>query len=167
MWSRVTFSRKMLLWRGIQGASKSPLGASNSKWYPSYGCPLMENPRDGRPKIAIFHDFWQFSNFNVFLKGEPRGFQNQKRDLPNSCDIWENCNFCLALLHVLQWNRNLRIIFQVLQLFGRFRLGFWMTLGSPFKNTLKLEKCQKPREIAYFGRPSLELSIENWILTRP
>ena len=29
--------------------------------------------------------------------------------------------------------------------FGRSRLGFWMPLVSPFKNTSKLEKCQKNR----------------------
>ena len=58
-------------------------------------------------------------------------------------------------------------------------LGFWMSLSSPFKNTSKLEKCQKSREIAFFwgflkkeiafffGRPSLVLSTENWNLTRP
>jgi hypothetical protein len=33
-------------------------------------------------------------------------------------------------------------ISRVPQLFGRSRLGFWMPLGSPFKNTSKLKKCQ-------------------------
>ena len=46
---------------------------------------LMENLRDGRPKIAIYRDFWHFSNFDVFLKGEPRGIQKPKPDLPTSC----------------------------------------------------------------------------------
>ena len=51
-------------------------------------------------------------------------------------------------------------ISRVLQLVGRSRLGFWMPLGSLFKNTSKLEKCQKSREIAIFGRPSLRFSIK-------
>ena len=46
---------------------------------------LIENLRDGQPKIAISRDFWHFSNFDVFLKGEPRGIQKPKRDLPTSC----------------------------------------------------------------------------------
>ena len=51
-------------------------------------------------------------------------------------------------------------ISRVPQLFGRSHLGFWMPLGSPFKNTSKLEKCQKSREIAIFGRPSVRFSIK-------
>ena len=51
-------------------------------------------------------------------------------------------------------------ISQVPQLFGRSRLGFWMPLGFPFKNTSKLEKCQKLRVLAIFGRPFLRFSIK-------
>ena len=40
-------------------------------------------------------------------------------------------------------------------------LGFLDAPGFPFKNTSKLEKCQKSREIAIFGQPSHVLSIEN------
>ena len=36
----------------------------------------MESSREGRPKIAISRDFWHFSNFNVFLKGETRSSKN-------------------------------------------------------------------------------------------
>ena len=43
---------------------------------------------------------------------------------------------------------------------GCFLLSTWMPLGSPFKNTSKLEKCQKSREIAFFGRPSLGFSLK-------
>ena len=46
---------------------------------------LMENLRNGRPKIAISRDLWLFSIFDVVLKGEPRGIQKPKRDLPNCC----------------------------------------------------------------------------------
>ena len=46
---------------------------------------LMENLRDSQPKIAISRDFWHFSNFDVFLNGEPGGIQKPKRDLPNCC----------------------------------------------------------------------------------
>ena len=79
----------MLLWRGIQGASKNLLGSLQLHgvleiWPPKVSI-LMENLRDGWPKIAISRDFWHFSNFDVFLKGEPRGIQKPKRDLPNSC----------------------------------------------------------------------------------
>ena len=49
----------------------------------------MENLRVGRPKIAMSRDFWHFSNFDVFLKGEPRGIQRPKRGLPNSCGTRE------------------------------------------------------------------------------
>ena len=80
----------MLLWRGIQGASKNPpeslqLQLVLELWLPEVLI-LIENLRDGRPKIAISRDFWHFSNFDVFffLKGEPRGIQKPKRDLPNS-----------------------------------------------------------------------------------
>ena len=52
-------------------------------WLPEVST-LMENLRDGRPKIAISRDFWHFSNFDVFLKGVPRGIQKPKRDLPKS-----------------------------------------------------------------------------------
>ena len=44
----------------------------------------MEGPAK-KKKNAISRDFWHFSNFDVFLKGEPRGIQKPKRDLPNSC----------------------------------------------------------------------------------
>ena len=36
-------------------------------------------------KNVISRDFWHFSNFDVFLKGEPWGIQKPKRDLTNSC----------------------------------------------------------------------------------
>ena len=39
-------------------------------------------------------------------------------------------------------------------------LGFLDALGFPFKNTSKLEKCQKSREIAIFDWPSLRFSIK-------
>ena len=50
------FSLKMLLWGGIQGASKNPLGSLQlhgvlELWPPEVSI-LMENLRDGRPKIA-------------------------------------------------------------------------------------------------------------------
>ena len=35
-------------------------------------------------KNAISREFWHFSNFDVFLKGEPRGIQKPKWDLPTS-----------------------------------------------------------------------------------
>ena len=47
---------------------------------------LLENMDQ---KNAISLDFWHFSNFDVFLKGEPKGIQTSKRDLPNSCGIWD------------------------------------------------------------------------------
>ena len=79
----------MLLLRGIKGASKNPLWSLQPhrvlKLWPPEVSILMENLRDGRPKIGISRDFWHFSNFDVLLKGEPRGIQNPKRDLPNSC----------------------------------------------------------------------------------
>ena len=51
-------------------------------------------------------------------------------------------------------------ISQVLQLFGRSRLGFWMTLGSPFKNTSNLEKYQNLQEITIFSAGiTLEISL--------
>ena len=50
---------------------------------------------------------------------------------------------------------------QAAQLFGRSCLGFWMSLGYPFKNALPIENYQKLREIAFFDWPSLVLSIEN------
>ena len=67
----------MLLWRGIQGASKNPLGSLQLHgvleiWPPEVSI-LMENPRDGRPKIAISRDFWHFSNFDVFFEGKTQG----------------------------------------------------------------------------------------------
>ena len=42
-------------------------------------------------------------------------------------------------------------------------LGFLDAPGFPLKNTSKLEKCQKSREIAifFFGQPSYVLSNEN------
>ena len=72
---RVTFSLKMLLWRGIQGASKNPLRSLQlhgvlELWPPEVSI-LMENLRGGRPKIAISRNFWHFSNFDLFLKGDP------------------------------------------------------------------------------------------------
>ena len=84
--SGVTFSLKMLLWRGIQGASKNPLGSLQlhgvlELWPPEVSI-LMENLRGGRPKIAISRNCWHFSNFDVFLKGEPRGIQKPKREPP-------------------------------------------------------------------------------------
>ena len=81
----VTFSMKMLLWRGIQGASKNHFKTSNSTRYLRYGRVKfqfsMESIWEGQPKKRDFH----FSNFDVFLKGEPRGIQKPKQDLPNSC----------------------------------------------------------------------------------
>ena len=79
----------MLLWRGIQGASKNPLGSLQlhgvlELWPPEVSI-LMENLKDGRPKIAISRNFWHFSNFDVFVKGKLRGIQKPKRDLPTSC----------------------------------------------------------------------------------
>ena len=69
----------MLLWRGLQGASKNPLGSLQlhgvlGLWPPEVSI-LMENLRDCRPKNAISRDFRHFSNFDIFLKGEPRGIQ--------------------------------------------------------------------------------------------
>ena len=57
--------------------------------YSSYGRPkfqfLTQNLQDGRPKNAISRDSRHFSNFDVFLKGVPRGIQKPKRDLAISC----------------------------------------------------------------------------------
>ena len=114
----------MLLLRGIQGASKNLLWSLQlhgvlELWPPEVSI-LMENLRDNRPKIAISRDFWHFSNFDVFLKGEPRGIQKPKRDLPTICGTRDmaagsfnfirkheggpnkNCDFRLALPHVIQ-----------------------------------------------------------------
>ena len=41
---------------------------------------------EGRPtkkKNTISRDFWHFSNSYVILKGQPRGIQKPKRNLPN------------------------------------------------------------------------------------
>ena len=51
-------------------------------------------------------------------------------------------------------------ISRVPQLFGRSRLGFWMPLGTPFKNTSKLENCQKSREIAFFWSAVLRFFLK-------
>ena len=77
----------------MQGASKNLLGSLQlhgvfELWPPEVSI-LMENLRDCRPKIAISRNFWHFSNFDVFLKGEPRGIQKPKRNLPNSCGTWD------------------------------------------------------------------------------
>ena len=79
----------MLFCRGTQGASKNPLGSFQlhgvlELWPPKVSS-LLGNKRDGRTKNAISRDFWHFFNFDVFLKGEPRGTQKPKRDLPNRC----------------------------------------------------------------------------------
>ena len=39
----------------------------------------------GLNKNVISRDFWHFSNFDVLLKGEPRGIQKPKRDLLENC----------------------------------------------------------------------------------
>ena len=85
---------KMLLWRGIQGASKNQLGSLQllgvlELWPPEVSI-LMENLRDGPPKIAISRNFWHFSNFDVFLKEEPSGIQNPSGtfQLAVALEIW-------------------------------------------------------------------------------
>ena len=45
--------------------------------------------RADQTKTAISRNFLELSNFDVFLKGEPRGIQKPKRDLPNSCGTRE------------------------------------------------------------------------------
>ena len=69
---------------------KSHLGASNSTRYSSYGrvVSVFNGKYMGptkKKKKAISRDFLHFFNFDVILKGEPRGIQKLKRDLPNSC----------------------------------------------------------------------------------
>ena len=79
----------MLLLRDIHGASKNPLGSLQlhgvlELWPPEVSI-LTQTLQDGRPKIAISRDFWHFFNLDIFLKGEPRGIQKPKRDLPTRC----------------------------------------------------------------------------------
>ena len=70
-------------------------------------------------------------------------------------------NLILEKLALFVWpshtytNEISTFISRVPQLVGRSRLVFWVPLGSPFKNTSKVKKCQKSREIAFFVRPSL------------
>ena len=83
----------MLLWRGIQGASKNPLGSLQLHLHggtrdmaaPSFSFQWKVHWRADL-KNAISRDFCHCSKFDVFfLKGEPRGIQKPKRDLPTSC----------------------------------------------------------------------------------
>ena len=68
--------------RGIQKPTWEPPTPWVLELWPPEVSILMENLRDGRP---ISRDIWHFSNFDVFLKGEPRGIQKPKRDLLTSC----------------------------------------------------------------------------------
>ena len=85
--SWVSFSLKMLLLRDIHGASKNPLGSLQLhgvlELWPPEVLILTQTLWDGRPKIAISRDFWHFFNFDVFLKGEPRGIQKTQAGPPN------------------------------------------------------------------------------------
>ena len=107
--SRITFLLKMLLWRGIQGASKNPLGSLQihvvlELWPPEVSI-LMKNLRDGWLKIAISRDFWHFSNFDVFLKREPRGIQKPKGGEPPKQLSYLRCGRRKFQFHWKTWGR--------------------------------------------------------------
>ena len=86
--SRVTYNQNAFIERyprGIQKSTQEPPTPRGSGVMAASSFTFQRKVNgEGRPKNAISRDFWLFSNFDVFLKGVPRGIQKSKRDLPTS-----------------------------------------------------------------------------------
>ena len=89
------FQRKCFYGEGFKGHPKMHFRASNSTRYSSYGCIKFHfqwkvHGRADQKNNTIFRNFWHFSNFDVSLKGEPRGMQKSKRTSQTAVvlEIW-------------------------------------------------------------------------------